>query len=1790
MMCRYFGILLGFLFALSASSAQLAAQALPYGTFTSHTDGQIVTSSAITITWKGCSNATQSSIVTRINGVNRTTTQSNGLQCPDYSVGKNYSASGTLTIGANTLFLRVCDVSGCGQTTITVYYYTPAVSVTPDGATAPSILHGSPGSYAFTVTNSGGVPATASFSASCTGALSSCSVSPTSASLSKPTTVTVSYTGATVGSGVASLTAIYNEYPTVTDSGSVNVTVTANPTYSVSVVPVNPSQSVPVGTALIQFDVTNTSQDTPTPSTFNLSTTVTGTVGSCAVSPTSVTLSPGAPAARITATCTITGSPTTGSVRLDASTASPTSFSGSGTTNVTVTSTATLGVVTSGRNPRTTVDRSGCLTIAAGQSAAYECGDLRLVHPIPATATMDRTRGPVMIYNSRHANPSALLAADVTYDGPTPAILRATVTVPGQANVVHDFAWSSACAALACRIVVPISTTQPTSLYPATLQISAINGIYTYATSAAVTDTVVVVNRAASPFGAGWWLDGLENLVTISATKMLWIGGDGSTRLYTRTADTTVYKVTPAYDRPDSLKRILGTPQTWRRLLGDGSYVEFNSTGQHTRTVNPLGWSTRFTYVGALLDSIVLPVPSGSSQTRAYRFSYTSSLLDSIRAPMASFARTVRVTRGGTSRINSITDPDGLASSFGYDALNRVISRRNKLGDTTYFQYDDGGALKQAKLSTARTDGAGASITTNFRAAETRSVFSTSDLPTPLAKAYAQLDGPRTDVADTTIFFVDPWGAPDTVTNALGKRTRLYHGTSTFPALVTRSIDPTGFDTRAYFNARGLADSTVAINPYGTGSNAVTKYAWNPVWLHADSVIGPTGERTRTFYSSARPLVDSVRTGTNVARRVKFTYTVDGQVRSVTEPAGVPDSILYDAVGNAAKTWTPLGRAASTPYFGQYFKDGIGRDTLMVHPISGDTTGTTRIVFDAADRVIETVDSGPPRPYSFSGGSPFTVDTSAITALIQTDTKGYDAEGNLVSQTSSSSPFSIGVSEQFLYDAAGRLRRRNIGSGPDSMVYDPAGNMISSRYRSGLWIAQSYDALNELVQRVVPERVFPKERCESYPAGPISGFGGCFMIFPYYPNAGDSLKIVADTAKFVYDAAGRMTQANNRYARVHRGYYLGGDLKTDSTAIGRILAPLTDSIKRGQQYTYDLSGHRTAMQWLRGPTSYAYNDFGALATVTDSSGNNYGFAYTLAGEIGTLSLGTGVTETRSYDSDGRMISRNRASADQSLGTLVTGTLTYDRMNRIIHSVETSHGHIAEDTRIAYDGLGAVLANEQTSGFGTNVQEFRNDGFGNVLYRKTQRTAGTNDAPFVLQYNPQGPMRSASAVLTSSPNQNQRNDDFGQTFAGGGQLIRQSQLVQNPNDASVSLELAARHYYGADDKLMVVQRYSYRGPSPRDGTWEEYWYDALGRRVLTRARRDPSLIYDAFTSGPLCSGGIQCRSFTERVWWDGDQALVEQRTPEGTSDVSNSGIIGNIHGLTLDEPLAVMSDQTRIVNYNWRGQGESSVFPNGSAADASLDNVSTEIDWPALTEAETYFTPGPGSGDDNNPKRWMGTFVANGQGTTGMLYRRNRYFSPASGQFTQADPLGIAGGMNAFGFAGGDPVNFSDPFGLCTPMPQCLQGWGSLIDALGGTRGVPVTGPDGPGLFRVGGSASFGLVTGSCKIGSGCEPGVNLTPQVGASVDFSLPFRSAKPDEPGVTVGYGVNKHLGVSISNEEFTLSVGVGVGSAVSVSVTPGPGRPTVSMPVPVVKPDATAVRRKSIRDCSLHADCEQE
>ncbi len=79
---------------------------------------------------------------------------------------------------------------------------------------------------------------------------------------------------------------------------------------------------------------------------------------------------------------------------------------------------------------------------------------------------------------------------------------------------------------------------------------------------------------------------------------------------------------------------------------------------------------------------------------------------------------------------------------------------------------------------------------------------------------------------------------------------------------------------------------------------------------------------------------------------------------------------------------------------------------------------------------------------------------------------------------------------------------------------------------------------------------------------------------------------------------------------------------------------------------------------------------------------------------------------------------------------------------------------------------------------------------------------------------------------------------------------------------------------------------------------------------------------------------------------------------------------------------------------------------------------------------------------NGPPSWLGGLVDQMRGESGLIYLRNRYYDSGTGRFTQEDPIGLAGGMNLYGFANGDPVNYSDPFGLC---PKDAGGDGKTDD-------------------------------------------------------------------------------------------------------------------------------------------------
>jgi len=81
--------------------------------------------------------------------------------------------------------------------------------------------------------------------------------------------------------------------------------------------------------------------------------------------------------------------------------------------------------------------------------------------------------------------------------------------------------------------------------------------------------------------------------------------------------------------------------------------------------------------------------------------------------------------------------------------------------------------------------------------------------------------------------------------------------------------------------------------------------------------------------------------------------------------------------------------------------------------------------------------------------------------------------------------------------------------------------------------------------------------------------------------------------------------------------------------------------------------------------------------------------------------------------------------------------------------------------------------------------------------------------------------------------------------------------------------------------------------------------------------------------------------------------------------------------------------------------------------------------------------------------------------TGLYFYRARYFDPSIGRFISEDPIGFGGGINFYGYVGGNSLNFIDPFGYQLMAPGIPVGYPTTLG------GPLTTGPLDTGNIDVG---------------------------------------------------------------------------------------------------------------------------
>jgi RHS repeat-associated protein len=414
-------------------------------------------------------------------------------------------------------------------------------------------------------------------------------------------------------------------------------------------------------------------------------------------------------------------------------------------------------------------------------------------------------------------------------------------------------------------------------------------------------------------------------------------------------------------------------------------------------------------------------------------------------------------------------------------------------------------------------------------------------------------------------------------------------------------------------------------------------------------------------------------------------------------------------------------------------------------------------------------------------------------------------------------------------------------------------------------------------------------------------------------------------------------------------------------------------------------------------------------------------------------------------------------------------LAYDRRDKVV---------TAGGDAMTYDGFGHVTDVD----FNTTGTDGRYtlDALGNRSWSRDDR-GHLAVAEVAYQYEPNTGRVAREANPLHAPDQ---GDTTWTSYDGLGSLYYS--LRAKVTDYLTTLRWTVANYHDGANRLlshaMTYDTVANSHGTPAYTSNESYRYDALGRRVWTQAVRDTGCALVNGTCVRNCSvfePETGCLSPITRIVWDGDQILYELRADGGPfaspatqeDDAATGALYGRVeytHGLGIDTPLGVIKGATQVLPWtDWRGRIDQGTCPIQTCSSAQVTFPQRSV-----YGASGYVT--------QPPPNWYGTLLDGQRDGSGYVYQRNRYLDPSTGRFTQEDPIGLAGGLNLYGYTNSDPVNFSDPFGLC---PR--GNWNCILLK----AAAEITG----GVFGGIGGAAIGF-------GSGIEtgPGVVVTTAVGAA--------------------------------------------------------------------------------------------
>ncbi len=594
----------------------------------------------------------------------------------------------------------------------------------------------------------------------------------------------------------------------------------------------------------------------------------------------------------------------------------------------------------------------------------------------------------------------------------------------------------------------------------------------------------VTFKDGASTLGSGTITAGVASLITNKLTG----GSHNLTAVYagdSNNATSTSAAVAQGVNLAASTTTLSATPNP--ASLGQNVTLTARLSGY-----NPTGTVTFLDGGGTLSSASVsggvatLSVNSLGQGSHSLSAAYSGDV-NNIGSSSGSVSLTVNPRAGMTwqygydamGRINTMVDPNALASYIYYDSLGRPIQTQQPPNTGSASPTVTGYSYNLADSLTQVTDPR--NLATNYTPNGLGNVTSQSSPDTGSTQYTYDAKGNVLTSTDsrgkTTTYTYDSLDRVTSISYPTGTATTFEYdggsgGTPAQKGELTKMTDESGQTTHTHDAWGRLTGKTTVIS----GKSFTTSYGWGDTGSAMDklaSITYPSGTRVNYSYD-AQGYVSGITvnpvnangvgvSGTTVTLLSALSYNAENKVTGWLWVDGKARTIAYDSNGMVAayNLGDPLGTGSAAGTLRTVTRDAAGRITGYSHTNNGSPVSTLEQGFgyDSLNRLLSASLNNSSTSYSYDETGNRTSKTIAGTTYSNT----VAATSNKLTQTQD-----VNGTATVQYDPAGHITN----DGTNSFTYSDRGRMTSAANAGGT-VNYLYNGLNQRVAKSGPTALIP---------------------------------------------------------------------------------------------------------------------------------------------------------------------------------------------------------------------------------------------------------------------------------------------------------------------------------------------------------------------------------------------------------------------------------------------------------------------------------------------------------------------------------------------------------------------------------------------------------------------------------------------------------------------------------------------------------------------------------------------